>query len=381
MIRHFIWLLVLYSWNGNTQATFSHYGGLKMHPGANIGLHGNLINYGTFEQSEGLIGFYGSESIRVSGEVPLVIHDLEIATNYRTLLDLTLSIENNLNFISGDIENESKNPMASVQFLPGSFSNGASDFSKVTGYVTASLVEEFVFPVGDRYQIRPLQFNTENSSATLHCAFFRENPVISTNFGMLDSLAKPRELETIGTHEFWRLEGDSPGAVTMFWNAESNLPAIAQDVEQLELIGWQKSTQSWQLLGTVKRNGDLQEGFAISAVFTPDDYEVLTFGGRRIPKKFYKLDNYYLSPNNDGINDVLEIEELLDAPNNILKIYDRRGLLVFSVIGYSNQFNGFSNISNNVIDRNSGLPQGVYYYVAHLLDAGETYQGFLYLDR
>ena len=54
---------------------------------------------------------------------------------------------------------------------------------------------------------------------------------------------------------------------------------------------------------------------------------------------------------------------------------------MFSVTGYSNQFNGFSNISNNVIDRNSGLPQGVYYYVAHLLDAGETYQGFLYLDR
>ena len=380
-MRHVIILLVIVCVYGNAQVTMSHFGDLKMHNGASLGLHGNFQNLAPFNQSEGLIGFYGLGDIRISGNDEMLLYDLEISTDYQIQIDLNLSIKNNLNFISGDIETELKKSSASVTFLPGSFYNGASDFAKVKGYVSASNAAEFIFPIGDSHQLRPLQLAAAKSEFAMRCAYFRENPVTNTNLGILDSLAKPREIKTIGTYEYWQLEGDSEVSITLGWNPESNLLAIADNLDQIEIIGWQRLAQSWQLVGTLKKEGDLQTGFAVSDLFNPNDYEVLTFGSRRIPKKFYTLENNYLSPNNDGVNDFLEIEELLDAPKNILKIYDRRGLLVFSASGYTNEFIGISNTSNRVIERNAGLPQGVYFFVAQLLEEGKTYQGFLYLDR
>lgn len=380
-MRHIIWLVALLCVYANAQVTMSHFGGLKMHNGSNLGLHGHFQNAAPFNQTEGLIGLYGSVDTRISGNNDMIVHDLEIATDYQVLLNLNLVVKNNLNFISGDIETEPKNPEASVTFLSGSFSNGASDFSKVMGFVSSPISDEFTFPIGDSYQLRPLQLNVLSSESRLRCAYFRDNPVTASNLGILDSLAKPREIKTIGTYEYWQLEGDSEVTITLGWNQESNLLGIAQNLDQIELIGWQKATKSWQMLGTQYREGDLEMGFAVSGLFNPSDYEILTFGGRRIRKKFHTLENYYMSPNNDGVNDFLEIEELLDAPKNLLKIYDRRGLLVYSASGYTNEFIGISNTSNPVYDRNSGLPEGVYFYVVYLLEAGETYQGFLYLDR
>ena len=76
-----------------------------------------------------------------------------------------------------------------------------------------------------------------------------------------------------------------------------------------------------------------------------------------------------------------EIDELADSPNNQLRIYDRRGLLVFTQDNYTDQFNGISNVDGLVFDRDAGLPEGVYFYVVRLLDLGTEYQGFLYLRR
>jgi gliding motility-associated-like protein len=93
------------------------------------------------------------------------------------------------------------------------------------------------------------------------------------------------------------------------------------------------------------------------------------------------LDNYLLTPNNDGINDVLVIEELELSPNNTIQIYDRNGLKVFELNNYTDEFNGFSNIDNLVINREQGLPRGVYFYLINMIDLGLNYQGFLVIER
>ena len=120
---------------------------------------------------------------------------------------------------------------------------------------------------------------------------------------------------------------------------------------------------------------------AVSETFTPDDYAVITFGSLSEAEEVFSLPNYYISPNGDGLNEYLYIEELEESPNNELRIFDRRGLLVFSQDNYTDQFRGISNVDGLVINREKGLPEGVYFYIVRLKDLNTEYQGFLYLNR
>ena len=93
------------------------------------------------------------------------------------------------------------------------------------------------------------------------------------------------------------------------------------------------------------------------------------------------LSNYLVTPNGDGDNDFLKIPELEQFPNNHMRIYTRNGQLVFDQINYTNQFNGYANQGDVVINRKKGLPSAVYFYLVTLDDLNMEYQGFLYLKN
>lgn len=188
-------------------------------------------------------------------------------------------------------------------------------------------------------------------------------------------------MAAISTVEFWRLEGSGTGQVTLSWNPASNLGGLATDVSEIALVGWSKAAGRWVLLGTRSVAGDLQSGLAVSEPLVPDDFEVLTFGSLAEPEERLTIGNFFLSPNGDGINDVLVIEELADSPNNNLQIYDRRGLKVFEMENYTDQFAGVANVDSLVVNAGAGLPEGVYFYLLKLYDLGVEFQGFLFLDR
>jgi gliding motility-associated-like protein len=101
-----------------------------------------------------------------------------------------------------------------------------------------------------------------------------------------------------------------------------------------------------------------------------------------VPAEFLSLDNYLVSANGDGINDTLVIPELLElSPNNYLEIYNRFGQKVFAQRNYTNQFGGYANVDNLVIDKEQGLPADVYFYIVDMEDVNLDFQGFLYLTR
>ena len=147
------------------------------------------------------------------------------------------------------------------------------------------------------------------------------------------------------------------------------------------VVGWSKAARQWVQLGSTVAVGDLSTGFVSSESFIPDDYDAITFGTMDVPAEFLSLDNFLVSANGDGINDALVIPELEQSPNNHLKIYNRFGSLVFEQQNYTDQFRGFSNVDNFVIDQQQGLPTDVYFYIVSLEDLGLDFQGFLYLTR
>ena len=82
------------------------------------------------------------------------------------------------------------------------------------------------------------------------------------------------------------------------------------------------------------------------------------------------------SPNDDGNNDVWEIEGIENFPNNQVKIYDRWGQIVYQNTGYNylKAWNGRRG--------NKEMPEGVYFYSINLRDSeSENLRGSITLIR
>ncbi|MGJ8659818.1 gliding motility-associated C-terminal domain-containing protein [Cellulophaga fucicola] len=93
-----------------------------------------------------------------------------------------------------------------------------------------------------------------------------------------------------------------------------------------------------------------------------------------------------VTPNGDGIHDVLKITGLERFPNNTIRIYNRWGVQVFVTKSYDTQSNYFDGTSHGRVTVNADkkLPVGTYFYVLdYTTPAGKTKQlsGYIYLNK
>ncbi len=84
------------------------------------------------------------------------------------------------------------------------------------------------------------------------------------------------------------------------------------------------------------------------------------------------------TPNDDAVNDIWEIINISQYPNNIVKVYDRSGQLVFKTTGYKNVENRWDGTYNN-----KPLPSSTYYYVIDLRNGNKdsVFKGFVTIIR
>ena len=218
-------------------------------------------------------------------------------------------------------------------------------------------------------------------------AYFFEDPSSPPSLNeQFNTEDRVRDIGAVSNTEFWVVKSDEPSRVTLSWNNLSNLGAIANGPEDLLVVGWNIAASQWVILGNSSFSGDINQGFLTSDRFLPSNYAAITFGTVPLPLDTFAvnnptLGNYFLSPDGDGINDFLVIEGMEESPNNSLRIFNRFGQKVFEKINYVDEFTGVSNIDNLVINKEIGLPEGVYFYLVTLDDLGLEYQGFLFLNR
>jgi len=366
----------------NAQTALYHAGNMQIHGNAGIGFHTNFINDAPFDQNLGLAGFYGANFLNIQGNVSPVFYDFEINADNGVILDVPVQVSNTTNFIYGDII--TRKSLKDIYFaqLTNALYVGESDVSKVNGYALVTNEQTYSFPVGDEFLLRPLLLNSSGVNLTAKCAYFYENPNTPISYSTaFDTSKKDRQLAIVNTQEFWSLESSLPSTITLSWNPRSGIAALTEVMENLLVVGWNKETEVWDILGNTAVSGDTENGIITSDTFIPDAYEVLTIGSLLVPQDRMDIANFYLSPNGDGINDALVIEELELSPNNNLKLFDRNGLLVFQQENYTNEFVGIANTGDFILGQEGGLPTGVYFYVVKLFDLGFEFQGFLYLAQ
>lgn len=85
-----------------------------------------------------------------------------------------------------------------------------------------------------------------------------------------------------------------------------------------------------------------------------------------------------ISRNGDGSNSYFKIDCIGQYPENIVKIYNRAGTLVYEAQGYDNnniKFDGVANRGINILGEN--LPSGTYFYVIEKNDGSKPENGYL----
>ncbi len=83
-----------------------------------------------------------------------------------------------------------------------------------------------------------------------------------------------------------------------------------------------------------------------------------------------------ISPNGDGLNDVLIVNHIEEHPANELVIADRNGEMVFKTHGYNNGTVVFAGMSNTGVP----LANGVYYYTLVFYDQGKSVRRVGYFE-
>jgi len=385
MKRAFVILVLFFGAFLQAQTALYNSGNIQIHENGQLGFHTNLINDGVFDQNLGLAGFYGTTSNEVSGAFAPQFYDAEFANEFNTILATPINLINNANFVFGNVVTPRQQPDISLNFLENAFSTGEGELNKVDGYVSIFQKQNFSFPIGVASQLRALILSSESINEIAKCAYFFENPENPTTFSPgFNTQISAQNVNAVSTSEFWRLEGNVASTVQISWNVDSDMGTLVTDIDEITLVGWSKTANEWQNIGSASVMGDLTDGFLTSLTFIPDDYEVLTFGNGGDatpgePLNGLDFDDYLVTPNGDGINDNLVFPELEESASNTVKIYDRFGIKVFEKDNYTNEFDGFATSGSFVFEKEKGLPSGVYFYVAKLHDLGLEFQGFLYL--
>lgn len=93
-----------------------------------------------------------------------------------------------------------------------------------------------------------------------------------------------------------------------------------------------------------------------------------------------------ITPNGDGVHDVLEIRGLENYPSNTVRIYNRWGVMVYQTRAYNTTGNVFDGTSQGrvTVDKDNKLPVGTYFYVIDYQDQGgdmKQLTGYIYINR
>ncbi|WP_460220303.1 DUF7933 domain-containing protein [Psychroserpens sp. MEBiC05023] len=132
------------------------------------------------------------------------------------------------------------------------------------------------------------------------------------------------------------------------------------------------------IIAQVDASDNLINVALLSDLRQPDRDESNNSDDAEVTVPFCLLIPQGLSPNNDGLNDVFDIQCIEEYPDNLIKIYNRLGVQIYEQDNYKGDWDGTPNMG---IPETSGLlPVGTYFYILDLNTGDKPILGWVYLN-
>ncbi|WP_204344594.1 gliding motility-associated C-terminal domain-containing protein [Psychroserpens algicola] len=152
-------------------------------------------------------------------------------------------------------------------------------------------------------------------------------------------------------------------ASTFTWSIDSLLSSQSETLTIVAQVDSSSNLLNVVLLNNV-RQPDRDESN------NTDDAEVIVNFCLLIPQGF--------SPNDDGLNDVFDIQCIEEYPDNLIKIYNRLGVQIFEQKNYKGDWDGRPNMG--MPTTTGRLPVGTYFYILDLKTGEKPIIGWVYLN-
>ncbi|MGB1040870.1 MAG: gliding motility-associated C-terminal domain-containing protein [Flavobacteriales bacterium] len=364
-------------------------------------LIGDWINNGgnsaLINSSPGIVILDGGNQI-ITGSDITKFHNLRLGggSSIKTIT-LNTDVTNKLELKDAELQT-----LGNIMFLSNTnpdsltWNLGYVSSNELGGYLARSTdtTSKYFFPVGNSgisniYRAVSITPSTTDSNvfavrlANIDPTYDFTGSSASGATGGFDLSVRDKKLLDLNTnyyHNIMRLFGTAPAEVGVYYSSiDGNYNSMGQ---------WGGTNNQWN---TTNFKNDTISG--LSFIGSPDRIaktkELINFNHDLFVLSETNFDDIlsipqFFSPNGDGVNDTWDIKELINYPNNIMKVFNRWGNLVFEQKGYAGGWNGEnSSISTATVnDGNPDLPSGTYFYI---LDLGEedkkTYTGFVQLKK
>ncbi len=324
-------------------------------------LKSSLVNNGiltyTLKDPTSLVSFEG-ENQQISGTEVSVFYKLRFNNN-STAVKSSFQINNNVDFTKGIVNN--KDHGGTIFFNEESTHTNTSNESFIDGEILRRGSGSFSFPTGRNNFYRPITTSGLTSDNTFKTTYFSENS--NTDYPHDEKVGI---IEFIDTNEYWKLEqteGSEYAIIELIKSTETSSSEIANTpLNELHIVRWDEDQGFWVTQGGIPDSTNN----SIKTIAKVDGYGIFALAKVDVEKIIGDDVIVYnnLTPNNDGINDVLIIEGIEKYPDNVVRVFNRWGTPVSEIKGYNNKDKVFRGLSNNKLTFNNTevLPSGTYFY-------------------
>lgn len=332
----------------------------------------NYNNDGLFthstNQTTGYTVFQGSQPQMISGSQPSKHFDVlfnNTSTQYPFSLNSDMIIDGVGNFREG-IVRINKNDGGQLLFGSGASQMNASNKSYAEGMVEKQGNNAFAFPIGKLGYYRLAGISAPSNVADTYLSeYFKED----TN-QIYPHKDRTGIISAVNDQEYWTITqaAGTTGSVmvTLSWHDQTT-PAEFRGTQDLHIVRWDATQNLW-----VDEGGVVDAG--AKTITTPvqvDGFGIFTLG--KIKENFLNPGDVVIyngvSPDGDGINDYLMIDNIEYFPENNVTIYNRWGRKVYETKNYNSKNNVFVGVAegNGIVGSGEKLPAGTYYYVVEYL--------------
>ncbi|SFN19828.1 gliding motility-associated C-terminal domain-containing protein [Paenimyroides ummariense] len=332
----------------------------------------NYNNDGLFthstNQTTGYTVFQGSQPQLIQGSQPSKHFDVlfyNTSTQYPFSLNSDMIIDGVGNFREG-IVRINKNNGGQLLFGNGASQMNASDRSYAEGMVEKQGNNAFTFPIGKSGYYRLAGISAPSNMADTYMSeYFKE-----TTNQTYPHKDRTGIISAVNDQEYWKITqaAGTTGSimVTLSWHDQTT-PVEFRGTQDLHIVRWDATQNLW-----VDEGGVVDAGArTITTPVQVDGFGIFTLG--KIKEKFLNPGDVVVyngvSPDGDGINDYLIIDNIEHFPENQVILYNRWGRKVYETKNYNSKNNVFVGVAegNGIVGSGEKLPAGTYYYVVEYL--------------